>query len=131
MATVGDEVTERDNTAYKPRYGDWAGNPQGHRPDYDACCFEVFPNERGAIPHQCRKKRGFGPGLAYCKQHDPGAVQARRDAADEKYRVESNKRRYQWYGRAFYDALEQIANGHNDARGLAQQIIAEFKAGER
>lgn len=133
MATAGDEVTERDNTAYRERYGQWGGQPQGTPPDYERCCVNVVPDERGgaARAHQCHKKRGYGPGLAYCKQHDPDAVKARRDAADEKWRLEQNAKRYQWHGREFYDALEQIANGHNDARGLAQEIIDKFKAGER
>lgn len=119
------------NALYKPRYGQWAGRPNGAAPDYTCCCEEVFPAGRGELHHQCRKKRGYGPDAAYCKQHDPDAVKARKAAADEKYRIQHNRQRYQWNARTFYAALEQIANGHNDARGLAQEVIAKFKEGER
>lgn len=125
------DVIERDNAAYKPRYGEWAGRPNGAAPDYDRCCFEVFSNERGVIHHQCNKKRGYGPGSAYCKTHDPDAVKARQAEAHAKYTKQYNAQRYGLYGREFFNALEQIANGHNDARGLAAEVIAKFKAGER
>lgn len=119
------------NALYKRRYAAWAGRPNGAAPDYERCCVEVFPAERGANHHQCRKLRGFGPDEAYCKQHDPANVAAKQAAADEKYRLESNARRYGYYGRRFYDTLKLIAEGHNDARGLAADLINEFDAGAR
>lgn len=127
MAISGDEVTEQDNSAYQARYGSWAGFERGHAPDYGRCCVSVHPPGRATIPQQCRKKRGYGPGLAYCKQHDPEAAKARQDKASEAYRAKVEKWRYEFFGRTFYEALEQIANGHNDARGLAQEVIAKFK----
>lgn len=51
------------------RYGRWAGNPQGHAEDVRRCAFEVWPNERGRLHHQCERKRGYGPDGRYCKQH--------------------------------------------------------------
>ncbi len=133
MAIAGDEMTERDNTAYPERYGQWGGNPRGFAPNYERCCAEVTPNERGggARRHQCNNKRGYGPGLAYCKTHNPDAVAAKRAERQAAYDAKWEARRYEWHGREFFNALDQIANGHNDARGLAQEIIAKFKEGER
>lgn len=125
------EVIERDNSLYKKAYGKWGGRPEGSRPDYDCCCVGVWPNERGSIEHQCRNKRGYGPGLSYCKTHDPASVKAREDKSQAKFRAQYNADRYGWHGKTFFDALQKIADGHNDARGLAQEVIAEFKRGER
>jgi hypothetical protein len=47
------------------------------------------------------------------------------------YNTKWNKERYGYHGRTFYNALKQIADGHSDARGLAQEIIAKFHEGER
>lgn len=51
------------------RYGVWGGNPQGRKEDTTRCRCEVWPNERGSIPHQCNRKRGFGYKGWFCKQH--------------------------------------------------------------
>lgn len=115
---------------YKKKYGAWAGNPEGRAPDYALCCEEVWTRERWARHHQCSKKRGYGPDGAYCKQHDPATVKARSDAVDARYREKWNKGRYEIYGRTFFDVLLKIAEGHNNARGLAQEAIDSFKAGE-
>lgn len=116
---------------YPKAYSDWAGNPKGNPPDYSLCCESVWPNDRFPIPHQCRKKRGFGPDGAYCKQHDPAAKKSRQAASEARWNQKWNTERYQIHGRTFFDALVKIADGHNDARGLAQEVIATFKNGER
>lgn len=70
----------------KPRvYGAWAGNPAGHIENPSRCIESVCGNERGAMPHQCYRKRGHGEGGLYCKQHDPMTVKAHRDAIMKKY----------------------------------------------
>lgn len=51
------------------RYGTWAGNPKGSAEDTTRCRYEVWPNERGLIPHQCRRKRGHGYRGWFCNQH--------------------------------------------------------------
>ena len=52
------------------RYGQWAGNPEGYPEDKTKCIYAVFPGTRYEwIPHQCRRKRGYGPSGLYCKQH--------------------------------------------------------------
>ena len=120
-----------ENKLYPDKYGDWAGNPNGHKPDYNRCCFEVTSTERWARQYQCNRKRGHGPDKAYCKIHDPAAVKARRNAQDDKWDREFNARRYEIHGRKFYDTLKLIAMGHNDARGLAKLVLDEFDAGAR
>lgn len=121
---------ERDNSAYPKSYGAWAGDPAGNAPDFDHCCVGVWSNERWSRHSQCSKKRGYGPGKAYCKIHDPASVKARQEKAEADANAKWNSQRYSFHGRAFYSALEEIANGHNDARGLAAEVIAKFKAGE-
>lgn len=117
-------------TLYKKAYGAWAGFPEGHKPDYSLCCEEISTNERWSKQYQCGRKRGHGPDGAYCKQHDPEAVKARREATDAKQREKWNVKRYEIHGRTFFEALEKIAAGHNDARGLAQAVIDTFRDGE-
>jgi len=52
------------------RYGQWAGNPQGFPENKANCIYEIFPCTRDDwIPHQCRRKRGYGTDGLYCKQH--------------------------------------------------------------
>lgn len=114
---------------YKSKYGAWAGMPAGHKPDFKRCCEEVASRERWTRFSQCNRPRGHGPDNAYCKQHDPEAVKARREAADARANEAWRKRRLEWYGSSFYDALVKIAEGHNDARGLAQKIIDKFQEG--
>lgn len=124
------EIAEKSQL-YPKEYGAWAGFPQGHPPDLARCCAAVWTKERWSRQHQCHRMRGFGPYGAYCKQHDPDAVKAREVASNKRSNNQMNARRYEWYGRTFFDALLKIAEGHNDARGLAQEVIATFKSGER
>jgi hypothetical protein len=116
---------------YKARYGAWAGSPEGRPADLSRCCEEVTPNERGGFAHrhQCIRPRGHGPDKEYCKQHDPERVSARQAERERAWKDRTNKERYQWHGREFFGALQKIADGHNDARGLAQDVIAKFHEG--
>jgi hypothetical protein len=51
------------------RYGQWPGNPKGVPMDTARCIENVFPKHGFPIPHQCNRKRGYGTGGLYCKQH--------------------------------------------------------------
>jgi hypothetical protein len=53
----------------EPRYGVWAGCPQGQAEDLTRCIEEVWPTDGSWIPYQCSRKRGHGPDGLYCKQH--------------------------------------------------------------
>jgi hypothetical protein len=120
----------KNSALYKAAYGAWTGFPKGHAPDYSRCCVEIWSSERWSRASQCSKKRGHGPDGAYCKQHDPAVAKARREASDARSKKQWNERRYETYGRTFFNTLAKIADGHNDARGLAQETIANFKSGE-
>jgi len=113
---------------YKEKYGAWAGHPAGNKPDLQRCCEEVWSRERWSRHHQCGKPRGHGPDGAYCKQHDPEVVKARKAAVDARGKEAWNKSMLEAYGKTFYDALVKIADGHNDARGLAQEAISKFQS---
>lgn len=114
------------STRYKEKYGAWAGFTAGHKPDFALCCEEVSDRERWARRHQCSKKRGYGPDGAYCKQHDPEAVKARQAASDARGKEAWRKRMLEAYGCTFFDVLTKIADGHNDARGLAKEAVDRF-----
>lgn len=115
------------NALYRDKYGAWAGSPDGHQPDYLLCCQEVEDNSTFWPRYrQCRRKRGFGPDDAYCKQHDPDAVALRRRKADERAIVANRKWLLEANGEYFFKALEKIAAGHNDPRGLAKEIVERF-----
>jgi hypothetical protein len=117
-----------NNDRYPEKYGAWAGNREGTKPDYTRCCEEVGDTStRWPSYHQCSRKRGFGPDQAYCRQHDPAAVEERRKAAEERSNQDYNR---WWLGVSsprFRDALKQIAEGHNDPRGLAQEVLAAYE----
>ena len=54
--------------ARKYGYGDWAGNPQGHRYREGYCAYEIYPTDRW-MPYQCNRKNGHGINGLYCRQH--------------------------------------------------------------
>ena len=115
------------STLYKKQYGDWAGLPQGYKPDLTRCCVEVTSYVgRWPKQNQCNRKRGHGPDEAYCKQHDPAAKAAR----DALLAAKANERHQQWRiemaGKRFLVVLRQIANGHNDPRTIAAEVIKDF-----
>ena len=82
---------------------------------------------------QCSRKRCHGPEQAYCKQHDPVTIKARREANAAKYRAERDakdkareaERAATQLGKDAIAALQAIADGHNDPRGLAQSVLKE------
>lgn len=118
-----------ESSLYPQSYGSWAGNPKGCTPDLTRCCQEVRDSGRWPRWYQCNRPRGHGPDKAYCKQHDPEVAKARTAAADRRSTEKWNARRVEWHGLAFLKVLRQIADGHNDARGLAAETVAKFDAG--
>lgn len=114
-----------DEQHYQPQYGRWAGRPEGVAPDFKRCCASLHDKWHPG-GYQCSRKRGFGPDLAYCRQHDPETVKKRRDevrtAGEKRYR----KQRLEWAGPRFYEVLKQIADGHNDPRTIAALAIKTY-----
>ena len=94
-------------------------------------CAEGVSTGDGWGYFQCSRKRGHGPEQAYCKQHDPDAVKAKREARRAKWRAEydaKDKAREAelaatQLGKDAIAALQAIADGHNDPRGLAQSVM--------
>lgn len=84
--------TAEQSPLYKEKYGAWAGQPAGNKPDFKRCCEEVWSRERWSRHYQCHKPRGHGPDGAYCKQHDPEVVKARKAAVDARGKEAWNKR---------------------------------------
>lgn len=48
-------------------YGQWAGNPVGTQEDTTRCVEEIYGSISSS--YQCHRKRGYGQGGMYCKQH--------------------------------------------------------------
>jgi hypothetical protein len=109
---------------------------ESHNPKY--CCASVHDGDRSVGFHQCSRKPKVHYGaLGYCRQHDPVAVQAKRDESARKWRAEWDAKKAS-YARAEAEkrlredalsAIRQIAAGHNDPRGLASEILARHEAG--
>lgn len=105
-------------------YGQWAGNERGYPPDPKRCCETVSD---GWKTKQCSRPRGHGPEEAYCHQHSPAEVERRDKIA--KIRYEKNLRRWRVEHNAhkLLEVVTRIAEGHNDAMGLAQETLTELK----
>lgn len=88
-------------------------------------CQEQVCTYSGMWPHyhQCSRSAKVGD---RCRQHDPVAIKARADKTQAKYDADWQRRRYEIYGKGHFEALVKIANGHNDARGLARELVDKF-----
>lgn len=51
------------------RYREWAGQPKGQPEDPALCIASVPEGGRSPLSRQCGRKRGHGPGKAFCAQH--------------------------------------------------------------
>lgn len=111
---------------YAAAYGQWAGNQRGSSPDYDLCCATCHDKYHPG-GYQCTRKRGYGPDDAFCKQHDPAAQAERDRVARAKYDAERRRESIRWAGASFLAALSKIADGHNDPRALAAEVIAPYR----
>lgn len=115
----------------------WHGK-YGAKPDLKKCRASV--KEAAFINHQCTKKATVwrpnedGETYGYCRQHDPVLVKQRRDARsakwDAKWQQEMDAHQKAEEERrallACKEAIQQIAGGHNDARGLAVETLKKF-----
>jgi hypothetical protein len=112
-------------TKHPTRYGAWAGNPAGFPADPLRCVTEVNDGYRF---HQCTRKRGHGPDGAYCKQHDPDAIAAKKKARNDAWEAERQRRDLRHdIDRSVKLAIQLIADGHNNPRALAQWALAGGK----
>jgi hypothetical protein len=105
----------------------WYGySSQKFIPDPERCAESVHDRYS---PHQCRRKRGHGPEGAFCKQHDPERVAAKRAEWNAKFKAEfaasQKKHKVSMAAPALLAALQAIAAGHNDPRAFAAQVLGE------
>ena len=81
--------------------------------------------------HRCGNKAKVD-GL-WCKIHDPVAIEKKNQERKAKWDREWEAKQKQWafesdlkkFRSICVDAIRNIAAGHNDARGLAQEILAK------
>lgn len=103
------------------------GRTFGNKPNYkEGFCIEsVSDGGRWPSFHQCSRKATVDG--AWCKVHSPEYLAEKRRIEREKYETQSKASTRKWFfqskGESFYDALQQIANGHNDARGFAEDVL--------
>lgn len=105
----------------------------GHNPD--RCCASVASGGGSFYSHQCSRKpvSWFGA-LGYCKAHDPLLQKQKREARykawDDEYRRKADLRKAEArraeLGVEAAAALRSIADGHNDPRSLASEILAKY-----
>lgn len=63
-------------------------------------------------------------GVWLCRTHDPAAIAERDRAASERWQAKHEQRmRPHRMQAAFREALQQIADGHNDPRALARAAL--------
>ena len=94
-------------------------------PDGRPRCFETVHYYVSNWPHtkQCSRAAKVGD---YCKQHDPCTVAKRRAKADAKYEAAWQVRRKEIRGPKMFEALKEIADGHNNPRLLAWETIEDL-----
>ena len=119
--SMGQEKEIKLTSLHRTSYGRYNDHP-----DPEKCCVEVWEQGRSFSHYQCRRKRGYGPEGAYCKQHSPEEQKKRDEKSREKYQKGVMRRRLV-YGAVFYSALVKIAEGHNDPRALAEEVIAPYR----
>lgn len=112
---------------FKAQYRESYGSVYRKKPDFSRCAASVPDGGRWPGFHQCRRKNGHGPHGAWCKQHDPVAVKAKREERQREEQAKWDKKqreRKQANDDArlrpiFEAALQKIANGSNDPRADA------------
>lgn len=126
------ETEEQAREVQRPHVSHWSKHP--HLPKY--CCAAVHDGGRSVGFHQCgRKPKHWYGSLGYCNQHDPNAVLERREKNEAEYRLKMDayvagieaKTRARLLGEACIDAVQKIAAGHNDPRGLCLELLRQHK----
>lgn len=97
------------------------------KPDLSKCCERVTGPSPWEGSRQCSKPNGHGPDGAYCKTHDPAAVEARRQASEAKYNESRKKWALERNAEKLALALDAIERGHNDPREVAKEALADLR----
>jgi hypothetical protein len=121
-----------------------------HGPDPERCCVRLMSNYTS---YQCHNKGKVTRLVAeidwrtgkpttkpvkrlYCGVHDPARVEERERKRQEEERrkeeareaIRNRKRAEESFQAACVAAIREIANGHNDARGLAMDVMKKEPA---
>ena len=119
------EYSDEFKAQYPKSYGPFF---RCRTPDYARCAKSVHDGGRTVTSSQCRRKNGHGPEGAWCKQHDPHAVAAKRVAMEAAWRQEWDaKARESAFTAESKKAIRAIADGHNDPMTLAREILARYE----
>lgn len=103
------------------------GGHWGKRREDTTRCITAIWNSRWRHNEQCKRPRGHGPDGLHCKQHDPAAQKASAEARTRRWAEKSasiNRPRRQ--NEAAREALQQIANGHDDPAVLASDLLKRW-----
>jgi hypothetical protein len=114
---------------FKAQYPkDYGPSFRCRKPDYARCAASVADGGRMVTSIQCSRKNGHGPEGAWCKQHDPQAIAAKRksELAARKKAWDNASRKAAFIAEA-QDAIRAIAEGHNDPMTLAREILARYE----
>jgi hypothetical protein len=114
---------------FKAQYPkDYGPSFRCRKPDYARCAASVADGGRMVTSSQCRRKNGHGSEGAWCKQHDPQAIAAKRksELAARKKAWDNASRKAAFIAES-QDAIRAIAEGHNDPMTLAREILARYE----
>lgn len=101
------------------------------KPDYQEgrCIASVHDGGRWPGFHQCNRKAIIDK--CWCKQHSPAEEQRKEEAyraeRDREHKANARRNFIAYHGYEFYEAIVKIADGHNDARTLATQLLDKTK----
>lgn len=116
---------------FKAQYREGYGIRGAQRPNYTRCAENVWERGRGFNAAQCSRKNGHGPHGAWCKQHDRDAIKARDDARRAKWDADKAAAKIQRDLIAErLTIIQQIADGHNDARALCTDYLRRLAEAE-
>jgi hypothetical protein len=114
-------------------------NRFGGGSDETLCRAKVAPKGGSWFGLQCQRapvvqREIGGKTFGFCKLHDPEAVAKRKDERDAKRNAEWAAKNAAWHLEArkkaalpeLIAAMKLIAEGHNDARGLAVEMLAKI-----
>lgn len=127
-------TTEEDARIVQYPWSGRYGREIPHNTKY--CCASVPDGGRSMGFHQCgNAPKHFYGSLGYCTKHDPNYIIQKKLAWEADYEAklaaERAKRNLQALKAEFtqqcIEAVRTIAAGHNDARGLCQNLLYMFK----
>lgn len=94
------------------------------------CMGTVWDNRAGSSQCSRKPKHQYG-GHGWCTQHHPPNEEKRKQERQARYDAEAERNRQEWAARdterklrdAALNAIRQIADGYNDPRGLAMEVL--------